>query len=316
MKVIEHLSKANNPFISFEIIPPKRGGDVKALMSVIEDLSKYNPPFIDITSHAAEVIYEETPNGIQRRIKRKRPGTLGICALIQNKYNIDAVPHIICRGFTREETEDFLIELYYLGIENVFAVRGDEKSYKKPLHSGRSANEFAVELVRQINSMNNGQYLEADLLDAKPTDYCIGIAGYPGKHFEAPNLKIDIIHTKEKIDAGADYIVTQMFFDNKDYFDYVDLCRASGINAPIIPGLKILTSKNQLTSLPKDFYINIPDDLAGEILEAKQEHALEIGIEYTLKQVEQLLNARVPAVHFYVMQNSKPIKKLLEKLKY
>ena len=179
MKVTEHLAKADGPFISFEIIPPMRGGDVKGLLTLIDDLVKYRPPFIDITSHAAEVIYEETPQGIQRRVKRKRPGTLGVCALIQNKYHIDAVPHILCRGFTREETEDFLIELKYLGIDNVLAVRGDDSGYEKPLQHGRSANRYACDLVGQIAAMNRGRYLEEDLLDAEPSDFCVGVGGYP-----------------------------------------------------------------------------------------------------------------------------------------
>lgn len=315
MKVIEHLANATEPLISFEIIPPTRGGDIKALLNIIDDISKFHPPFIDITSHAAEVVYEETPQGIQRRVKRKRPGTLGICALIQNKYNIDAVPHIICQGFTREETEDFLIELHYLGIENVLAIRGDENSFKKPLFYGRSANPYAIDLVKQINSMNHGKYLEEDLLDAKPTNFCVGVGGYPEKHFEAPNMKTDIQYTKEKIQAGAEYIVTQMFFDNSRYFDYVDQCRACGINAPIIPGLKIITSKAQLTNIPRNFYIDIPDELTEEVLSAKNEHVMEIGVNWALKQVEELLNRKVPSVHFYIMQNSKPILMLMEKLK-
>jgi methylenetetrahydrofolate reductase (NADPH) len=234
MKVVEHLNRAENPLISFEIIPPRRGGDIKDILSIIDAISKYNPPFIDITSHAAEVSYEETSQGLQRKIKRKRPGTLGICALIQNKYNIDAVPHILCQGFTREETEDFLIELYYLGIDNVLAIRGDENSYKKPLHSGRSVNQYASDLIRQINDLNNGKFLEKELLDAKPMNFCIGVAGYPEKHYESPNIKADIRFTKEKISAGADYIVTQMFFDNAKFFQYLDLCRAEGITVPII----------------------------------------------------------------------------------
>lgn len=315
MKVIDHLAKRTDTLISFEIIPPQRGGDIKALLGIIDDIAKYNPPFIDITSHAAEVIYEETATGIQRRIKRKRPGTLGICALIQNKYNIDAVPHIICQGFTREETEDFLIELHYLGIDNVLAIRGDENTYKKPLMYGRSANLYASELVSQIVSMNHGKYLEEGLLNAKPTNFCIGVGGYPEKHFEAPNIKIDIKYTKEKIEAGADYIVSQMFFDNKKYFDYVDLCKAEGINVPIIPGLKIVTSKSQMTNLPRNFYIDIPEELSEEIIQAKPEHVLEIGVNWAVRQVEELLNKNVPSVHFYIMQNSKPIIMLMEKLK-
>ncbi len=315
MKVIEHLAKANEPLISFEIIPPKRGGSFKQLISVLDDLAKYNPPFIDITSHAAEVIYEETPEGdVKVKVKRKRPGTLGICALIQHKYNIDAVPHVICNGFTKEETEDFLIELQYLGIENVLAVKGDDQAYRKPLKLGRSVNNYAVDLVKQINDMNHGRYLEESLLDAQPTNFSVGVAGYPEKHFEAPNLKIDLMFTKQKVDAGADYIVTQMFFDNEKYFRYVEKAREIGIDAPIIPGLKIITNKNQIRSLPKDFYIDLPDDLIDEILSADDKHVLDIGVDWTVKQAEGLLNAGVPAVHFYVMQKTKPIKKVMEKL--
>ena len=315
MKVIEHLEKAKNPLISFELIPPKRGGDIKGLLSVLDDITKYNPPFIDITSHAAEVIYEETATGIQKKIKRKRPGTLGLCALIQNKYNIDAVPHVLTKGFTREETEDFLIELNYLQIQNVLAIRGDDSGYEKPIPEGKSKNRFASELVSQIMNMNRGKYLEDSLLDARPTDFCVGVSGYPEKHFEAPNLKTDVKYVKEKVDAGADYVVTQMFYDNAYYFKFVELCKEVGIKAPIIPGLKILTSRAHLTSVPKNFYINIPDVLADEVLAAKPEHVLDIGVEWAAKQVEELLNKNVPSVHFYIMQNSKPIIKLMERLK-
>lgn len=315
MKVIEHLEKAKNPLISFELIPPKRGGDIRGLLSVLDDITKYNPPFIDITSHAAEVIYEETATGIKKKIKRKRPGTLGICALIQNKYNIDAVPHVLTKGFTREETEDFLIELNYLQIQNVLAIRGDDSGYEKPIPEGKSKNPYASDLVKQIINMNNGKYLEDSLLDARPTDFCVGVSGYPEKHFEAPNLKTDVKYVKEKVDAGADYVVTQMFYDNKYYFKFVELCKEIGINVPIIPGLKILTSKSNLTSVPKNFYINIPDELSDEVMAAKPEHVLDIGIEWAAKQVEELLNKNVPSVHFYIMQNSKPIIKLMKRLK-
>lgn len=315
MKVIEHLEKATEPLISFEIIPPKRGGHVKDVLSVLEDISVYKPPFIDITSHAAEVIYEENNDGgFQMKIKRKRPGTLGLCALIQNKYNIDAVPHVICQGFTKEETEDFLIELHYLGIDNVLAIRGDESQFNKPLKYGRSANHYALDLVKQIVEINKGHYLEETLLDAEPMSFGVGVGGYPEKHFESPNMKADIINTKAKIDAGADYIVTQMFFDNAKYFKYVEDCGNAGINAPIIPGLKIVTSKAQVYNLPKIFHLDLPDDLVSEVLEAKKEHVMEIGVEWAFKQAEELLNHDVPAIHFYIMQNSKPIKKLMQKL--
>lgn len=315
MKVTEHIAKATETLISFEIIPPKRGGDIKGLLKVVESISKYNPPFIDITSHAAEVIYEETQKGIQKRVKRKRPGTLGVCALIQYKYDIDAIPHVLCQGFTREETEDFLIELQYLGIHNILAVRGDDSTYQKPLHSGRSINLYAKDLVKQINDMNNGKYLEENLLDAKASDFCIGVGGYPEKHIEAPNLDSDIEYTKQKVDAGAEYIVTQMFYDNNNFFEYEKKCRAAGIKVPIIPGLKILTDKNNLKTLPKNFFVNIPVELSEEVSKAKPEHILEIGVNWAAKQVEELLNNNVPSLHFYIMQTSKPILKLMDKLK-
>ena len=315
MRVTEHLNKANETVISFEIIPPKRGGDIKQLLGVLEDLVKFNPPFIDITSHAAEVIYEETPDGgYEMRIKRKRPGTLGICALIQNKYSIDAVPHVICNGFTKEETEDFLIELRYLEIDNVLAVRGDDSGYKKPIKFGRSTNDYAVDLVQQIDNMNNGIYVEDTLLDADKTNFCVGVGGYPEKHFEAPNMDLDIKYAKQKVAAGAEYIVTQMFFDNKYYYEYVERCRAAGIDVPIIPGLKMVTTRSQLTSLPKIFNIDLPSELVNELVEAKPEHFLEIGINWTAKQVEDLINNSSPAIHFYIMQNAKPINMLMKKL--
>jgi methylenetetrahydrofolate reductase (NADPH) len=315
MKVIEHLDKAKNPLISFEIIPPLRGGDISQLFNIIDELVKFKPPFIDVTSHAAEVIYEETPKGIRKKTLRKRPGTIGISVAIKNRYNIDTVPHILCQGFTREETEDALIELNYLGIENVLAVRGDDKGYKKPIPAGKTSNEITLELVKQVVEMNRGKYLEEDLMDAMPTDFCIGVGGYPEKHFEAPNLKIDINYLKQKVDAGAHYIVSQMFYNNSSFKNYYKLCREAGIEVPIIPGLKILTSKKHLTSLPRDFFIEIPEELAEEILQADQKHTVDIGIEWTLKQIEDLLNFGVPAIHFYILQNVEPVKILFSRLK-
>jgi methylenetetrahydrofolate reductase (NADPH) len=315
MRVIDHLMNAKEPLISFELIPPKRGGDIKDVLAVLDELIKYNPPFIDITSHSAEVIYDETASGIKKKVKRKRPGTLGICALIQNKYNVDAVPHILVKGFTREETEDFLIELNYLAIDNVLAVRGDDSGYDKPVPLGKSIHEHSLSLVKQIVDMNKGNYLEENLLDAKATNFCIGVGGYPEKHFEAPNLKSDIRYAKQKADAGADYLVTQLFYDNKHYFDYVKLCREAGIDIPIIPGLKIITSKSQLYSIPKNFHVTIPTELADEVEAAKPEDVLKIGVEWSVNQVKQLLDENVPSVHFYIMLNSKPISMLLDQLK-
>ena len=314
MKVIEHLARAVEPLISFEVIPPLRGGNLQDLLGLIEDLVQFRPPFIDITSHAAEVIYEEGNQGYQRKVKRKRPGTLGVCALIQNKWGIDAVPHILCQGFTREETEDFLIELRYLGIDNVLAVRGDESGYQKPLKHGRSANRYAVDLVEQIVGMNRGRYLEEGLLDAEPSSFCVGVGGYPEKHFESPNLATDIRRTKAKVEAGADYIVTQMFFDNARYFAYVDACREAGIEVPILPGLKILTSRRQLVSIPRTFHVDLPQGLVDAVEAAPDERVEDVGVEWALEQSRELLDQGAPAIHFYVMQSSRAIQKLLAEL--
>ncbi len=316
MKVIEHLEKAKNkPLISFEVIPPKRGGDISQLFSVIKDLLPYNPPFIDVTSRAAEVEYRETPSGIQKKVIRKRPGTIGISVAIKNHFSIDTVPHILCYGFTREETEDALIELNYLGIENVLTIRGDDLGYHKPIPEYKSQNIYAYELVNQVANMNKGCYLEEDLLDAKPTNFCIGVSGYPEKHFEAPNMKEEIARVKQKIDAGGHYVVTQMFYDNKVYLDFVKKCREAGITVPIIPGLKVLTSKTHLSNIPKNFYINIPEELSGEVLEANDEHVTEVGARWAAKQSEELLNNGAPSLHFYIMQSAKPIIKMFKHLK-
>lgn len=313
MKVTEHLAQAKRPLISFELIPPKRGGNVRDLMTVIDDLMAHSPPFIDITSHPAEVVYDETPEGIQRTIKRKRPGTLGVCALIQNKYDVDAVPHVLCNGFTQQETEDFLIELRYLGIDNVLAIRGDDSGYRKPLTGGRTRNVYAKDLIEQVAAMNRGKYLDA-YLDAAPTEFCVGCSGYPEKHFESPNLESDIRRTKEKVDAGAEYIVTQMFFDNRRYFRYVEACRAAGITVPIIPGLKVLTAKRQLKSIPRTFHCEIPEAFSKEVEGADKKHVFEIGVQWAVQQTRELLDKGVPSVHFYVMSSAKAANSVLKQL--
>ena len=316
MKVVEHLAKAKEQLISFEVIPPKRGGDINQLFNVVREVMKYEPPFIDVTSHAAEVEYTETKEGIKKKIKRKRPGTIGICVAIKNQFHIDTVPHILCNGFSREETEDALIELKYLGVENVLAIRGDDLGYKKPIPDHKTQNVYAYELVEQITRMNKGKYLEEDLLDAAPTDFCIGVAGYPEKHFEAANMSVEIQNAKKKIESGAHYLVTQLFYDNKKYFEYVDRCRKAGIKVPVIPGLKILTAKSHLANIPKNFYVNIPEEFAGEVHEAKPEYVMEIGARWTARQVEELLNKNVPGIHFYIMQSAKPIHKMFQFLKH
>ena len=310
MRVTEHLERADEPVITFEIIPPRRGGDLDSLLQLIEDLSRHRPPFIDITSHSAEVIYEETSTGLQKRVKRKRPGTLGICALIQNKFQIDAVPHVLCEGFTREESEDFLIELHYLGIDNVLAIQGDSAGYTKPLEHGRTRNDHASELIAQIVDMNKGMFLE-DLLDASPTDFCIGAAGYPEKHFEAPNLETDVGWVKHKVESGAEYIVSQMFFDNDHFFRFVDECRRQGITAPIIPGLKILRTKRQLTSIPKFFHCDIPPALADEVSAAEPDGVGDVGVAWAIEQSQALLAAGVPSLHFYVMSSATAVNQVL-----
>ena len=314
MKVIEHLDKVSEPLISFEIIPPKRGGNFANLEKVIANIAKYNPPFIDVTSHAAIAEYIDLEDGKQRRVvRRKRPGTLGICSIIQHKYEIDAIPHILCTGFTREETEDLLIDLNYLGIDNVLAIRGDKNGYQKPVPKGKTRNEYADDLVRQLTEMNKGNYLNQEP-NASPTNFCIGVAGYPEKHFESPNIEVDISNLKKKIDAGASYVVSQLCYDNKRFFDYVEKCKEQGINVPIIPGIKIITTKLQLTSIPKTFYVDIANELYQEIIVAENKHVEEIGINWAVKQSRELLNANVPAVHFYIMQRTGPIDKVMKKL--
>lgn len=315
MKIVEILDQASEPLISYEIIPPKRGGSIGQVMEVVEELMPFDPPFIDVTSHSAEVEWIESGDGTwRRRVKRKRPGTLGLCAAIKSRFGVETVPHLLCQGFTREETEDALIELNYLGVENVMALRGDESQYQKPIREGRSCNEYAVDLVEQIVAMNNGKYLEP-LIDPAPADFCIGVAGYPEKHFEAPNLTWDVLRLKRKVDAGADYITTQMFFDNQKFFDFEERCRDVGIEVPIIPGIKILTRKRHLQSLPKRFHLNIPEALAAEVEAADPEDAADIGIEWARIQCEELMEAGVPSVHFYIMQNADTVRQVVEPLK-
>ena len=315
MKVTEHYERADEPLFSYEIIPPKRGSSVSDVLGVVEQLKPYDPPFIDVTSHSAEAFYEEMPDGsVRKQVKRKRPGTLGLCAAIQHRFGIDAVPHILCRGFTQEETEDALIELNYLGIHNVLAVRGDDNGISKPTRPDRRQNEYARDLVAQIGAMNEGHYL-ADLLDAAPTDFCIGVGGYPEKHVDAPNRTWDVLNLKRKVDAGADYVVSQMFFENRHFLEWTERCRDVGIDVPIVPGLKILTSKRQLQSLPRAFYTEIPEALAAEVEEAKDEHVADVGIEWARRQAEGLLDAGVPGIHFYIMSTARHVVRVAEPLR-
>jgi methylenetetrahydrofolate reductase (NADH) len=303
MFVTETLDKATKPLFSYEIIPPKRGKSAREILQIVEQLVPYDPPFLDVTSHSAEALYDENPDGsIRRRVRRKRTGTISICGIIQNRYNIDTVPHLLCRGFTKEETEDAMIELGYLGIHNVLAIRGDESNFKKPVGTGRSVNLHASNLVSQLNDLKNGKYLE-EIANSDPIEMCIGVGGYPEKHFEAPTRKRDIQRIKAKVDAGADYIVTQMFFDNSHFYSFVDDCRAAGITVPIIPGLKIVSKDKQLSRLAKNFHINFPDELEEEI-HTNPSHGHEIGVKWAIAQAADLLNNGVKCIHFYIMEDT------------
>lgn len=314
MHVIEHIAKANSPLFSFEIVPPPRGASLRSIIDVVEALRPLDPPWIDVTSHSSQSFLRERPDGaLERKTFRKRPGTLGICGIIQNRFQIDTVAHVLCLGFTREETEDALIELNFMGIHNVIALRGDRPNFDKLVPRDRSTNSYAVDLVTQIGELKKGRFLE-DLDASQPLDYCVGVSGYPEKHFEAPSLKVDILNLKKKVDAGAQYIITQMFFDNKKYFAFVEACREAGITVPIIPGLKILRSAAQLKTLPKAFHIDLPDDLVDEVLE-NEAHAGEIGQRWAMKQSAELLNAGVKTLHYYVLNDSNLVVDLVKKLK-
>lgn len=302
MKVIEHIERARNPLFSFEIVPPPRGRSVKDLIDVVEALAPLNPPWIDVTSHSSTAYYQERLDGsIQKRVLKKRPGTIGICGVIQNRFRIDTVAHVLCLGFSREETEDALIELSFLGIENILALRGDSPNFQKQVRPDRTMNNYAADLVGQVKGLCKGLFLD-ELDKAQPLNFCVGVAAYPEKHFEAASLKLDIQNLKRKVEAGAEYIVTQMFFDNKKYFAFVDQCREAGITIPIIPGLKVLRSVPQLKSIPKNFYIDLPDALVDEVT-SSPEHVAEIGQRWARKQSEELLAAGVPGVHYYVLND-------------
>lgn len=315
MKVYEHIKQAQNakiPTFSYEIVPPPRGRTIQDIIDSVEAVKPFNPAWIDVTSHASNAYFNEKPDGtIQKKILRKRPGTLGICGVIQNRFRIDTVAHILCKGFTKEETEDALIELNYLGIHNVLALQGDSPNHIKEKLKIEAANEYASDLVKQVMGLNAGQFLD-DINSGASFDFCVGVAGYPEKHFEAANLKTDIEYLKRKVELGAEYIVTQMFFDNTKFHQFVDLCRDAGIKVPIIPGIKILKSVGQLKTIPKNFYIDIPMELADEITN-NPTHASEIGIRWSQMQVDDLIKSGHHNVHFYIMNDSKNVVEVVKK---
>lgn len=312
MKITEILAKSKECQFTFEILPPLKGQKAQDIFDHIDPLMEFKPSFIDVTYHREETVYKRLPSGLlQEKVVRKRPGTVGICAAIMHRYDTEAVPHVLCGGFTREDTENVLIDLNFLGIENVVALRGDQargESYFTPKPEG---NAFSIDLVRQINDLNEGRYLDEDLQNSTATDFCIGVAGYPEKHFEAPSLNIDINHLKSKVDAGADYIVTQLFFDNQKFFEFVAKCRDAGITVPIIPGLKPLVTKRQLSLLPQIFHVDIPDTLAIEALKCKDNDAVrKLGIAWCIEQSKELQRAGVPVLHYYSMGKSTNIQEI------
>jgi len=301
MKVIDQIKNAKESLFSFELLPPVKGNSIEKLYNAIDPLMEFNPININITYHQHEVTYKSIKNNlIEKKIVRKRPGTVAISAAIKHKYNITVVPHLICGAFTREETEDALIDLNYLEIHNLLALRGDPPRGEKRFIPEPDGNAQAIDLVKQIVNMNKGVYMEEGQVNTNPTDFSVAVAGYPEKHFEAPNMKSDMQYLKEKVEAGADYIVTQMFFNNKKYFDFVDLCRAEGIKVPIIPGIKPITFLNDLHLLPQTFNIEMPDELVSELKKCKDTmEARQVGIEWGIEQAKELKAKGVPVIHFY-----------------
>lgn len=317
MKVTEHITKANGkPLFSFEILPPLKGQNIQSIFDGIDPLMEFKPPFIDVTYHREEYEYKEMSNGLlQKKIVKKRPGTVGICAGIQNKYQVDAIPHILCGGFTKEDTENLLIDLDFLGIDNVVALRGDAVKSEIYFKSEKDGHKYASELVSQISNLNSGIYLDEDLQNSTKTNFCIGVAGYPEKHMEAPSLDSDIYFLKHKISNGADYIITQMFFDNQKFFDFVAKCRAAGITVPIIPGLKPLATVKQLNLIPHRFKVDLPDELIKEVVKAKNNEVVsQIGVEWCIQQSKELVAAGIPVLHYYSMGKAKNIRTIAEKI--
>jgi len=313
MKVTEHIKRANGKTqFSFEILPPLKGQNIQSIFNNIDPLMEFKPPFIDVTYHREEYIYKDLGNGLlKKQVVKKRPGTVGICAAIQNKYGVDAIPHILCGGFTKEDTENFLIDLDFLGIDNVMALRGDAVKTETYFTPEKEGHNYASELVSQISDLNNAIYLDDELQNCSPTDFCVGVGAYPEKHMEAPSLDSDIHFLKKKIKNGAEYIVTQMFFDNQKYFDFVKKCRAEGITVPIIPGLKPIATKKQLNLLPHRFHVDLPEALILEIIKCKDNKQIkQVGVEWCVEQSKELLKAGIPVLHYYSMGKSDNIKSI------
>jgi len=317
MKVTQYFENAgDSTLFSFEVLPPLKGQHIQTLFDHIDPLMEFNPPFIDVTYHREEFEYKKLPNGLmERKTVRKRPGTVGICAALQNKYKIDAVPHIICGGFTKEETENALIDLNFLGIDNIMVLQGDARKPDRDFKPEEGGHAYASELLEQVVELNRGIFLDDELEQAHHSDFCIGVSGYPEKHMAAPNLELDMKYLKQKVDKGADYIVTQMFFDTQKYIDFVTKCREMDINIPIVPGLKPITSLRQLTILPQIFHIDLPYDLSNALEKAKNnDQAKEIGIEWAIQQSKELIEFGVPTLHYYSMGKSESVFKVAQEV--
>jgi len=319
LKVTEHIKTAKKTLFSFEILPPLKGQSIQSFFQAIEPLMEFKPSFIDVTYHREEYVYQQRGNGLLEKITtRKRPGTVGICAAVTNRFQVDTVPHLICGGFNKRDTESALFDLNFLGIENVLVLRGDSIKSEGRFVPEKDGNIYATDLLEQVENMNKGIFLGEDSTNDNEdvrTDFCIGVAGYPEKHFEAPNLDTDLKYLKQKVDMGADYIVTQMFFDNQKFFDFVNRCREMGINVPIIPGLKPLTTRKQLTILPSIFHIDIPDDLVKAVSECKDKESVrKVGIEWCAQQSKELMEFGVPCLHYYSMSRSGAVKSIASQI--
>ena len=317
MKVTEHIQQAKDTLVSFEILPPLKGKTINSIYEHLDPLMEFDPAFINVTYHRSETMFKKKLDGTFEKVEvRKRPGTVAICAALMNHYQIDAVPHLICGGFSKRETEDALIDLNFLGINNVLVLRGDAAKNEAFFEPHPDGHKYAIDLQKQVMNLKNGIYLEEDIKNGVRPDFCIGTAGYPEKHFEAPNLKTDMEHLKAKVEAGADYIMTQMFFDNEKFFHFVKECRANGINVPIIPGLKPITNKKQLTILPKIFHVDIPSDLSNAILKAKTDEQVEqVGTEWLIQQSKELKKFGVPVLHYYTLGKPKVIYNVVKEVK-
>ncbi|MGB0837749.1 MAG: methylenetetrahydrofolate reductase [NAD(P)H] [Flavobacteriaceae bacterium] len=313
MKITDHIKKSEgSTLFSFEIVTPEKGKDIKKLYDNIDPLMEFNPPFIDVTTSREE--YIDIPKGdglFERRKTRKRPGTIAICAGLKYKYDVDTVPHVLCGGFSKEETEYLLVDCQYLGIDNVMALRGDKMKHEPYFSAAKGGYTYASELVSQIKRLNQGEFLDPQMSMEYPMDFCVGVAGYPEKHFESPSLKRDLQMLKLKVDAGADYVVTQMFFDNQKYFDFVKAAREMGITVPIIPGIKPVAVKRHLQMLPQVFHLDFPEALVKAIESAPDNaHVREVGVEWAIAQSKELMAAGVPVLHYYSMGKADNIKRI------